>query len=493
MERNSGILLHPTSLPGKYGIGTLGEEAREFVDWLSECGQKIWQILPLGAVADNNSPYQCYSAFAGNHMLIDLEELVGMNLLETADIRKVPSFSAKETEFEKVELFKEPLLQKAFHRFRETGGFGSDDYHHFWNEHQWWLESWSLFYACRKNAEGKDWSYWEDALVKREEGALHLYYRTYRDDVEYQRFLQFIFFRQWFALKEYANHKSVKIMGDIPLYVSYDSSDVWANQDIFILDQHKRPSLVGGVPPDYFSETGQLWGNPLFDWDKLKARDYDWWVARVHFNLKMFDLVRIDHFRGLESFWAIPAAAETAVDGCWLTAHGDSVLGILKDQLGDLPIVAEDLGSIDERVHHLRKKYGLPGMKVLQFAFESNATNEHLPHNYENDFVVYPGTHDNNTTVGWWSSLTREEKRSVKSYFDRSWEKINWKFIRLAHSSVASMSIIPLQDIIGSGESSRMNIPGVVNGNWKWRFSKKDLRRKDLKKLSELTMLYGRG
>lgn len=490
-ERYSGILMHPTSLPGKYGIGSMGEEARRFVGWLADSGQKIWQILPLGPTDWSHSPYQCYSAFAGNPDLIDLDELVESGLLKREDVILKRAFPKERIDYTHVRKFRDPLLLKAFLHFRETDGFARDVYLKFWKEHSWWLETWSLFYACRKNLQGKDWSHWDEGLVRREEKEMNFYFKTYRDDIEYQRFLQFVFFRQWLALKKYANEREVKIFGDIPLYVAYDSVDVWANQDLFLLDEKRKPILVGGVPPDYFSETGQLWGNPLFDWKKLQQRNYDWWIARIHFNLRMYDLVRIDHFRGLESFWAIPHDEKTAINGHWLKADGDAILRILQSQLGHLPIIAEDLGLITEEVRDLRTKYFLPGMKVLQFAFEDNAANEHLPHNYHKDFVVYTGTHDNDTTVGWLKSMNRKEHSRLSHYLGGG-QVDHWKMIRTAISSVAQISIIPMQDLLGLDSSARMNTPGTTKGNWQWRLSPSIELENKGQKLHELTLIYGR-
>lgn len=490
-ERYSGILLHPTSLPRKYGIGSMGEEARHFVIWLKESGQKIWQILPLGPVNRSNSPYQCYSAFAGNPDLIDLDNLIESGMLKPEEVALKKSFPLTRVDYNLIRKFREPLLLKAFHRFRQNNGFNSDDYLMFWNEHSWWLESWSLFYACRKNIKGNDWSRWDEALVRREDKALNLNFHSFRDDVEFQRFLQFIFFRQWFSLKKYANDQGVKIFGDLPLYVAYDSVDVWTNQDIFLLDNKRKPVFVGGVPPDYFSKTGQLWGNPVYDWDKLQQRNYDWWVARIHYNLRLFDLVRIDHFRGLESFWAIPYGEKTAVNGQWLKAYGEAILRIIQSQLGHMPIIAEDLGTINAEVHELRKKYNLPGMKVLQFAFVNDTANEHLPHNFGKDFVVYTGTHDNNTTVGWLKTLNRKEAAQLKRYIGTG-RVDHWKMIRAALSSVAQISIIPMQDILGLDSSSRMNTPGTIRGNWQWRLSPLPGWEKEGQKLRELTFIYGR-
>jgi 4-alpha-glucanotransferase len=490
-ERFAGILLHPTSLPGKYGIGSLGVEAFRFVDWLSRHGQKLWQILPLGPTGWSHSPYQCYSAFAGNPDLIDLDLLVADGLLKPQELVAEKPFHSGRINFRSVLAFREPLLEMAFQRFRKSHKFNSHDYRFFWNIHSWWLESWSLFYACRKNITGKDWSTWNVGLQNREESALFEYYTKYQDDVEYQRFLQFLFFKQWFALKKHANEKGIRIFGDIPLYVSYDSSDVWSNQDIFLLDEKRKPTLVGGVPPDYFSETGQLWGNPLFDWDKLQQRGYDWWLARIHFNLNMFDLVRIDHFRGLESFWAVPKGEKTAINGHWMKAHGDALLKSLQSQIGHLPIIAEDLGTITDEVHHLRQKYNLPGMKVLQFAFADDATNEHLPHNHRTDFAVYTGTHDNDTTAGWLQSLKKEEAVNLYDYLGNK-QPDRWTLIRMALASVAQIAVIPMQDILGLDTKARMNTPGTVKNNWLWRMPTSALQKKDGEKLLKMARLYGR-
>ncbi len=489
-ERYSGILLHPVSLPGKYGIGSMGEEARHFIRWLKHSGQKIWQILPLGPTNWSHSPYQCHSAFAGNPDLIDLDQLIGSGLLKPEEVKLNKEFPASYVDYHLIKKFREPILRKAFDQFRRNGGFNSDDYLMFWKEHFWWLESWSLFYACKKNLKGMDWSYWDEELKARQEKALNLIFNSFRDDVEYQRFLQFMFLRQWISLKKFANDNGIKIFGDIPLYVAYDSADVWANLDIFLLDEKSKPVLVGGVPPDYFAKTGQLWGNPVYDWDRLQQRGYDWWIARIHYNLCFFDLVRIDHFRGLESFWAVPYGEKTAMKGQWIKAHGDAMLRILQSHLGQMPVVAEDLGSINEEVRKLRKKYSLPGMKVLQFAFTGSTSNEHLPHNHQKDFVVYTGTHDNDTTVGWLKSLNGKESARLKRYLGAA-RVDHWTMIHAALSSVAQISVIPMQDILGLDSSARMNKPGTIRGNWKWRLSSSGWESEG-KKLFELTKTFGR-
>jgi 4-alpha-glucanotransferase len=490
-QRASGILLHPSSLPGKYGIGSLGEEAYSFVNWLCESGQRIWQMLPLGPTDWSHSPYQAYSAFAGNPDLIDLNFLVRDGYLEKSSVENPPAFPTRKIHFKTVLPFREGLLKMAFNQFNISGGFETHGYHQFWDQHWWWLDSWSLFDACRNNLPGADWSEWEEPLRLRDSGALISYTSKFEEEVNYSRFLQYIFFTQWFALKIYANSKGISIFGDIPLYVAFNSSDVWSNQSLFLLDKNRQPSLVGGVPPDYFSETGQLWGNPLFDWNKMKEKGYDWWMARLHFNLRMFDMVRIDHFRGLESFWAIPAGEKTAINGSWMKANGEEMLQLLQQQIGSLPIVAEDLGLITPEVDQLRKKFNLPGMKVIQFAFSEEADNTHLPHNYSGDFVAYTGTHDNNTTIGWINSLTNKERAKVQSYLGT--EKLdNWDLIRKVEESVAQIAIIPLQDIQGLEGKARMNKPGTTRGNWIWRIESDQFNPAHTKELLKLTKLFNR-
>ncbi len=490
-KRHSGILLHPSSLPGKYGIGNLGSEAFKFIDWLNETGQKAWQILPLGPTDWSHSPYQSYSAFAGNPNLIDLDLLVEEGYLSSYLLKSSPEFTVEKINYKTVLPFREKLLKSAYDRFMLTNGFDSPRYQQFWDQNWWWLESWSLFDACRQHLPGADWSAWEKSLRQRKETALLENYTLYKESVQISRFLQYMFYKQWFELKKYANEKGISIFGDIPLYVAYNSSDVWSNQSLFLLDDNRRPTLVGGVPPDYFSKTGQLWGNPLFDWTKMKQQGFDWWMARIHFNLKLFDLVRIDHFRGLESFWAVSAEEKTAINGNWMKALGDEMLQLLQQQIGSLPIVAEDLGLITDEVDILRKKYALPGMKVLQFAFSGESVNTHLPHNYAKDFVAYTGTHDNNTTNGWLQSLKKGEKKFVRNYLGVD-EVNNWQLIRKVEESVAQLAIIPMQDILGLDGKSRMNKPGTRKGNWLWRMDPSLLKEEHGSKLLEMTKLFGR-
>ncbi len=493
-NRKSGILLHITSLPGAEGIGTLGKEAFNFVDFLTETGQKIWQILPLGPVGAGNSPYQCFSAFAGNSMLIDLPTLVEQELLHEQDLNDIPGFLKKRVEFEKIARWKAPLLQKAFSSFQgKLFQNFQHKYYHFLDEHGWWLNDYALFMAAKKHyGDEVIWSDWEEELKFRHESGLRKLGEKLASEVNYQKFLQFLFFTQWHELKNYANNKGIAIVGDVPLYVSGDSSDVWANTDVFLLDENLKPIEVGGVPPDYFSETGQLWGNPVFDWKRLEEREYDWWMARLHFNLNMFNQVRIDHFRGLESFWSIRADEETAINGKWVPAHGHQMLSLIKSQIGDLPFIAEDLGIITPEVDKLREAFKLPGMKVLQFAFTTDATNKDLPHNYYNDCVVYTGTHDNDTTLGWLQAVEGEEKETTLKYIKGQNKDALAEVIEMALASVAKTAIIPMQDILELDTNSRMNTPGTATGNWDWRFDWKQLKVRQKKLLKDLTEKFNR-
>lgn len=492
-DRNSGILLHITSLPGDEGIGTLGKEAFRFVDFLAETGQKLWQILPLGPAGSGNSPYQCYSAFAGNPLLIDLNLLAEDGLLEHQELVIRPNFIKKRTEFQKVERWKFPVLRRSFKIFREIHFERfKTDYRQFLDEHNWWLSDHALFMAARQYFNNLAWGKWPAEIKFRKAKALEQLSAQLADEIEFQKYLQFVFFKQWHQLKEYAHKKHVEIFGDVPLYVSGNSSDVWANTDIFLLDEELEPIEVGGVPPDYFSETGQLWGNPVFNWERLQQRDYDWWIARMHFNLRMFNRVRIDHFRGLESFWAIPACEKTAMNGSWVPAHGYNLLAKLKGQLGELLFIAEDLGTITDEVEKMRETFGLPGMKVLQFAFSTDAANRDLPHNYERNFVVYTGTHDNDTTLGWLQSVEGDEKKMLEKYAGETPEDQLSGILEMALGSVAETAIIPMQDILGLDTSSRMNTPGTATGNWEWRFQWKQLKVRQKQMLKTLTGKYNR-
>jgi 4-alpha-glucanotransferase len=491
--RKSGILLHISSLPSKYGVGDFGIEAYHFIDHLSTATIKIWQILPLGPNGPGNSPYQAYSAYAGDPIYISPEKLIEWGLLNSADLLDEPGFSSTNIEFEKVTRWKSEIHKKAWQNFiLEADQSFKMEYQSFLNEHNWWLSDYALYMACKKEFQGESWNKWEMKLIERDSETMTQYKWDLSSDYEFERFQQFLFFRQWFQLKSYANGKGIKILGDLPLYVSHDSSDVWSNQKIFLLDETGEPSFVGGVPPDYFSEDGQCWGNPVYNWKNLEKTNYQWWIARLYFNFHMFNLVRIDHFRGLESFWAIPANSENAKIGEWLPANGFELLTLLQNQLSELPIVAEDLGIITPEVEKLRNHFNLPGMKVLQFAFTSDETNELLPHNYHNRNVAYTGTHDNDTLLGWWRSVENEERKKISSYVNLKHGSIGERLIEWIWSSTAEIAIIPMQDLLGLGSEARMNIPGTATGNWHWRFQKRQVRKQQFEFIRRLNKTYNR-
>lgn len=492
-NRKSGVLLHITSLPGEEGIGTLGKNAFQFIDFLRETKQKVWQILPLGPVGSGNSPYQCYSAFAGNPLLIDIEFLVKDDILAESDVKTFPGFIKKRVDFKKVKGWKLPLLERAFSNFRQIcfDRFSSE-YYCFLDKHAWWLNDYALFMSANEHCNKSSWHEWDEGFKNRKNSALQKVGKQLVNEVEFHKFLQFLFFRQWYSLKRYANENGIEIIGDLPLYVSDESSDVWANTDIFLLDDNLKPIEIGGVPPDYFSETGQLWGNPVFNWPRLKERDFDWWIARLHFNLNMFDQVRIDHFRGLESYWSVPAKEKTAIIGKWIPAYGFEMLLLLKSQIGELPLIAEDLGIITPEVDKLREDFNLPGMKVLQFAFTTDASNKDLPHNYHSNCVVYTGTHDNNTSLAWLEAVKAEEKKMVEKYISTFDKQGVSEVVRMALGSVAKTAIIPMQDVLQLDGGARMNVPGTPSGNWEWRFQWKQIKQGQKRFLRELTEKYNR-
>ncbi len=491
-QRSSGILLHITSLPGREGIGTLGSHAMKWIDFLKQSRQSVWQILPLGPVGYAHSPYLCYSSFAGNPLMIDLQSLVEEGLLEEGQLKGIPRFDIRQVEFSRIEKWKTPTLRKAFEKFREIKNQFTNDYHRFLDENGWWVNDYSLFMSAKFHFGGISWQGWPDELKFRTPEGMEKYGKKLADEIEYRLFEQFIFFRQWARIHAYAKSQGIRIFGDMPLYVAGDSADVWANTGIFMLNDKLEPTHVGGVPPDYFSETGQLWGNPVFNWQALKQQDYHWWMARIHFNLRMFDLVRIDHFRGLESFWAIPAGSENAISGEWMPANGYDMLSILKSQIGELPLIAEDLGIITPEVDKLRTSFSLPGMKVLQFAFTTGSENDYLPHNYDRNYLVYTGTHDNDTSWAWYHAAGKYEKKLAHDYLKLYDRKPVDALIEMAWSSVAYMAVIPLQDLLGLGAEARMNIPGLANGNWGWRFRWDQIRGRHQKFLVELNQKYHR-
>jgi len=489
-RRKSGILLHPTSLPGQGGIGSLGKEARKFVDFLVGTGQSLWQVLPLGPAAYGNSPYSCYSAFAGNPLLIDLEMIVAEGDLCPEDV--AANFPDDWVDFQHVERFKLGALRRAAANFFERVHSERRNEFHFFCDNTFWLHDYALFMALKDHHGGKNWTQWPKSLTSRELPELMLFGGKLGTAIGEQKYMQWQFERQWLSLKSYANDLGIEIIGDIPIFVAYDSADVWANPQLFHLDEKGKPTVVAGVPPDYFSRTGQRWGNPLYNWETISFHGYNWWVERLKSSLTLFDIVRLDHFRGFEAYWEVPAKEKTAENGRWVKGPGVDLFNTLLDRLGPLPIIAEDLGVITPDVDALRERFAFPGMKILQFAFGSGADNPYLPHNHVRDCVVYTGTHDNDTTVGWFTALAKKEKKLVLRYLNSDGRDIAGDMIRAALSSVADMTVIPMQDILRLDSSARMNIPGTSTNNWPWRFSSDSLREEYMENLMEMTELYGR-
>jgi 4-alpha-glucanotransferase len=493
LPRMSGILLHPTSLPSPFGIGDFGDEAFLFADQLKASGQGLWQVLPLGQPGSGNSPYQAFSAFAGNPLLISPELLVREGYLSEDDLSGAPPFSRERVDYELVKQWKLPVLSNAYRNFRaNASGDQKRQFKEFCSEHKNWLEDYALFMALRQ-AFGSDqsWTAWDKDLVKRNPAALKRWRRKLRDEMDCQRFQQFEFYRQWDALRKYCNDHGILVMGDIPIYVSHESSDVWAHPEQFCLDEDGRPTEVSGVPADYFSETGQLWGNPIYRWDEMERSRFKWWIERFRGAFRLFDLVRLDHFRGFEAYWAVPANEKTAVNGKWIKAPGTKLFRAVKKALGQLEVVAENLGDITPEVEQMRREFNFPGMAVLQFGMR--------PHNFERELFAYTGTHDNDTVMGWWTSDGGDstckgvcKKAMALRYFGPSDEPINWKFIRALLGSVAGVAIVPMQDVLGLGSESRMNRPGIGEGNWSWRMSGGAFTREYQERLRGLAEIYER-
>ena len=494
-ERSSGILFHPTSLPGKYGIGTLGKEAYAFIDFLKKSRQKLWQIFPLGPTGYGDSPYQSFSSFAGNPYLIDFDLLIEAHLLSEEDLRDV-FFGDNEEYIDYGAIYnqKYPLLRKAYENFKSSDNHEMrENLEHFKRENASWLNDYSLYISLKNHFNGLPWNEWAHDIKNREHGAMEHYKNELADDIEYHNFIQFLFFKQWGDVKRYANENGIKIIGDIPIFVAADSSDAWANPEIFLFDEERKPVKVAGVPPDYFSATGQLWGNPLYNWQKLKETNYSWWVERVRANLSTCDIIRIDHFRGFEAYWAVPYGDDTAINGQWEPGPGIDLFNAIKSQLGELPIIAEDLGLMTQGVIDLREATGFPGMKILGFAFDSGEENDYLPHTYTKNCVVYTGTHDNDTLIGWFQKAKEEDRQFARDYLNsRSDDEIHWDVIRGAWSSVASMAISPVQDFLGLGSEARINTPGVAAGNWQWRLRHGVLTDELAERIAKLTRVYSR-
>jgi 4-alpha-glucanotransferase len=490
--RSSGILLHPTSLPSRGGIGDFGPEAYAFLDFLGQARQGLWQILPLSPPGMGNSPYSAISAFAGNPLLVSLERLVERGWLGKDRLKKLPSRQGA-VDFEEVKAAKLPLLREASQNFLERGNGDRSGFENFKRENAWWLEDFVLFEVMREAHRGATWATWPRELARREPEGLRRFGIEYQPQLEVERVAQFAFFEQWRALRRYCAQRGIRIIGDVAIFVNFDSADVWRNPELFYLNENLMPTVVAGVPPDAFSATGQRWGNPLYRWEVCKARNYEWWVQRMSWALKTCDIVRLDHFRGFESYWEIPASEPTAVKGRWVKGPGDDLFHVLRARLGDLPFIAEDLGLITKEVHELRERLGIPGMKVLQFGFDNPGAHIYLPHNFEPNCVAYTGTHDNETMVGWWkSSATEQEKRFASAYIGEPKDGIYWAFIRAAYESVADLALAPLQDVLGLDSDSRMNTPSRSDGNWGWRFQPGVLTKELAEKLSVLSIVSDR-
>ena len=503
-RRASGILLHPTSLPGRYGIGELGAQAFRFAEFLAGAGQTLWQVLPLGHTGYGDSPYQCFSAFAGNPLLVSLDALATEGLLEPAELTAAPAFPDETVDYEAVASFKLPLLERAYERFENVAPpAAQEEFEGFCRGQASWLDDYALFVVAKAMHGDTSWVEWSRELADREPAALERIAQDERRSLQARRFGQWQFFRQWSGLRKHCRARQLEIMGDVPIFVAHDSADVWAHRDLFLLEPDGRPSVIAGVPPDYFSATGQCWGNPLYRWEALAQTGYRWWIERVRAVLGLVDLARVDHFRGFEAYWEIPGGEKTAVKGKWVQGPGAALFDALRSALGELPIVAENLGVITPEVEALRAQFGFPGMTILQFAFGTDPQGPGFrPHNYTRDLFAYTGTHDNDTAVGWWtggigdSTRTeqgvREERDFAFKYLDAEGREIHWAMIRALLASVADTAVFPLQDVLGLGNEARMNVPGRPSGNWRWRFKADALADPIRERLRELTVIYGR-
>jgi 4-alpha-glucanotransferase len=503
--RRSGILLHPTSLPSPGGIGDLGTEASRFIDFLEEAGNKLWQVLPVNPTGYGDSPFQCFSASAGNPLLISLEKLAEQGVLSPADLEHRPVFPSDKVDYGAVLRFKIPILTKAAQTFLKRAEGGEHrDFERFCQANAHWLDDYALFMICKNAHDGVSWTEWAADIAARDPRALQDWTVRFAAEIDVIKYSQFEFFRQWRALRSYAHEHGIRIIGDIPIYVAHDSADVWANRELFSLGPQGNPTKVAGVPPDYFSATGQLWGNPLYNWNLLKSTGYRWWIERFRAALEFYDIVRIDHFRGFEAYWEVPASECTAMNGCWVKGPGVELFSALQQEFGELPIIAENLGVITAEVEQIRHQFGFPGMAILEFAFGNDPQGPSFrPHNYVRNLVAYTGTHDNDTTLGWWKSegttdsiRTSEdvlkEHAFAKTYLGCGNEPINWVMIRAVLASVADTAVIPLQDVLGLGSEARMNLPGTSRGNWRWRFQPGALSSELAKRLRELTNAYDR-
>jgi 4-alpha-glucanotransferase len=483
--------LHPTSLPGPYGIGDLGPGAYRWISALAQARQSWWQVLPVGPTGYADSPYQSLSSYAGNTNLLSPDVMIAEHLLEASDVEGV-SFPESAVDYDTVIAFKRRLERKAWERLPRASASLRADFDDFRQREAGWLDDFALFMALKEAHQGKAWSTWPGEYAQREPAALTRAAEQLQEPMNVQRFTQFLFFRQWQSLRDHALARRVGLIGDLPIFVAYDSADVWTHPELFELDAQRRPTVVAGVPPDYFAATGQLWGNPLFKWEALKQTGYAWWIERLRAALRMVDVIRLDHFRGFQAYWEVPAGAATAAEGRWAEGPGGELLTALHTALGGLPLIAEDLGFITPEVDALRERFSLPGMRILQFAFGGAVEPRFLPHNLRRNVVVYTGTHDNDTSLGWYAGLTEEERTRFLRYAPHADLDPAWSLIRLAWASVANCAIAPLQDILRLGRDARMNRPGTTGGNWRWRFRESQLEATLLDRLAELTETYER-
>ncbi|HLH08696.1 MAG TPA: 4-alpha-glucanotransferase [Terriglobales bacterium] len=504
-SRSSGTLLHPTSLPGPYGVGDLGREAYRFVDFLHASRQKLWQVLPLNPTGYGDSPFQCFSAVAGNPLLLGLDELMKRGVLHYEDLGNVPTFPDDRVDFGRVIAWKFPVLRKAARNFFDVAKPEQrKEFTDFCDNNAHWLDDFALFMALKEAHQQIAWTRWPGEVAQRRPEALARWRERLAPQIETNKYWQFEFFREWQALRTYAHERGVHIIGDIPIYVAHDSADVWANPQFFLLDADGNAQKVSGVPPDYFSATGQLWGNPIYNWPLLKETGYRWWVDRFRAALTLYDIVRIDHFRGFEAYWEVPGGEKTAINGRWVKGPGAELFRVLQSEIGELPIIAENLGVITPEVEAIRHEFGFPGMAILQFAFGNDPQGPSFrPHNYPREIVAYTGTHDNDTTLGWWNSTgssdsirtlddVAKEHAFARAYLNFQDEPVNWVLSRAVLASVANTAVVPMQDLLGLGNEARMNLPGTSSGNWRWRMLPGVLTLKLSAKLQELNALYDR-
>lgn len=493
LNRCSGVILHPSSFPGPDGIGDLGPEAYRWIDFLAESGCSLWQVLPLGPTGYGDSPYQCFSAFAGNPYLVSPVLLLDQRLLTQKDLADRPVFPADSVDFGPVIQWKLTILDRAYSRFSKTRDEKlKEEFHSFCSQQTQWLDDFSLFMAIKESLGGGSWGEWPENLRKRDPHTLNDFAISHADQILKHKFRQFVFYDQWQRIHEYARHKKVQIIGDIPIFVAYDSADAWSHPELFFLDAHGHPKCVAGVPPDYFSPTGQLWGNPLYRWNVHRKSGYSWWLNRVKAVLNLVDFIRLDHFRGFAAYWEVPGGMPTAEIGRWVKGPGSHLFKAIEKVFPSLPLLAEDLGEITPDVIELRDSLGLPGMKIFQFAFSSTPGDPFLPHNYPVNCVAYTGTHDNDTALGWYTSAPEKERDFCRRYLGRSGKDISWDMIRAVWSSTAAFALTPLQDLLSLGTDARMNFPGKPAGNWGWRYTNEQLSGDLLSRLTEINYLYSR-